>query len=149
MLRTAKQLQTEASAFAPCPQDKRAVRSWIEAARDKAGDADNATVSLGTRFEAAYDAAFFVALAVLNAAGWKHRPGDGHHVFVLEAACTAAGATVATFDRPDAIREVRNQKYAGIERTAADLQDAKAAFVEFSDIAVDWLKANHGKLLQR
>ena len=148
MLRTAQQLQTEASAFALCPQDKRAVRSWIEAAQDKARDAGNATVSLGTRFEAAYDATFFVALAILNAAGWKHRPGDGHHAFVLEAACASVGATVASFDRLDAIREVRNQKYAGIERTAADLQDAKAAFEEFSEIAVDWLKTKHGRLLQ-
>lgn len=147
MLRTAKQLQTEASAFAPCPQDKRAVRAWIEAAQDKAKDADNATVSLGTRFEAAYDAAFFVALAVLNAGGWKHRPVEGHHAFVLEASCAAVGTSVATLDRLDAVREVRNQKYAGIERTRADLRDATAAFDEFSKIAVDWLQIHHASLL--
>ena len=148
MLRTTKQLQSEASAFVPCPQDKRAVRAWIEAAQEKAGDADNETVSIGTRFEAAYDAAFFVALAALNAAGWKHRPVDGHHAFVLEASCAAVGASVATFDRLDAVREVRNQKYAGIERTQADLRDAQATFEEFSKIAIHWLQAHHGKLLQ-
>lgn len=109
MLRTAKQLQAEASAFAPCPQDKTAVRSWIEAAQAKANDADIETVSLGTRFEAACDAAF---------------------------------------DRLDAIREVRNQKYAGIERTAADLRDAKAALEDFSSIAVQWLQASHAALLK-
>lgn len=147
MLRTAKQLQVEASAFSTCPQDKRAVRAWLEAAQDKARDAANSTVSLGTRFEAAYDAAFFVALAVLNASGWKHRPVEGHHAFVLEAACAAIGAGVATFDRLDAIREVRNQKYAGIERTETDLQDARAGFDEFSTIAVAWLQASHRKLL--
>jgi hypothetical protein len=54
MLRTAKQLQTEASAFAPCPKDKTAVRAWINAAQAKAKDADNKTVSLGTRHEVAY-----------------------------------------------------------------------------------------------
>jgi hypothetical protein len=85
MLRTAKQLQAEASAFAPCPQDKKAVRSWIEAAQAKSRDA---------------------------------------------------------------VREVRNQKYAGIERTEADLRDAKAAFVAFSAVAVGWLQAHHTKLLQ-
>lgn len=63
MLRTAKQLQAEASAFAPCPQDKAAVRSWIGAAQAKTKDANNATVSLGNRFEATYDAAFLVAPA--------------------------------------------------------------------------------------
>jgi hypothetical protein len=85
MLRTAKQLQTEASAFAPCPRDKTAIRAWIAGAQAKAKDADNQTVSLGTRFEAAYDAAFFVALAVLNAEGWKSRSVEGHHGYVLEA----------------------------------------------------------------
>ena len=108
MLRTAKQLQAEASAFTPCPQDKTAVRSWIAAAQAKTKDANNATVSLGTRFEAAYDAAFFVALAVLNAQGWKSRSVEGHHGYVLEAACAAAGASIATFDRLDAIADSLN-----------------------------------------
>lgn len=148
MLRTAKQLQAEASAFAPCPQDKTAVRSWIGAAQAKTDDANNDTVSLGTRFEAAYDAAFFAALAVLNAGGWKSRSVEGHHAYVLEPACAAAGASVATFDRLDAIREVRNQKYAGIERTEADLRDAKAALEDFSNIAVQWLRASHAALLK-
>jgi len=148
MLRAAKQLQAESSAFAPCPQDKTAVRAWIGAAQAKATDADNVTVSLGTRFEAAYDAAFFVALAVLNAEGWKSRSVEGHHGFVLEAACAAAGTSDASFDRLDALRDVRNQKYAGIERTAADLRDAKAALTEFSQIAVDWLQAKHEALLK-
>jgi len=148
MLRTAKQLQIEASAFAPCPRDKTAVRAWIGAAQAKAKDAGNSTVSLGTRFEAAYDAAFFVALAVLNAQGWKSRSVEGHHGYVLEAACAAAEASVATFDRLDAVRDVRNQKYAGIERTEADLRDAKAAFEEFSNIAVHWLQTRHADLLK-
>jgi acyl transferase domain-containing protein len=148
MLRTAKQLQTDEDAFQPCPQDKKAVRAWIEAAKEKSKDADNATVSLGTRFEAAYDAAFTVALAVLNAAGWRHRAVNGHHSFVLEAACAAAGASDATFDRLDAIRDIRNQKYTGVSRTEADLQDAKDGFEEFSKVAVAWLQAEHGNLLK-
>jgi hypothetical protein len=147
-LRSAKQLQTEASAFATCPKDKTAVRAWLGAAQAKAKDADNKTVSLGTRFEAAYDAAFFVALAVLNAEGWKSRSVDGHHAFVLEAACSAVAASVTTFDRLDAIRDVRNQKYAGIERTEADLRDAKTALSEFSEIAVNWFRVNHAALLK-
>ncbi len=148
MLRTAPQLQTEAKAFASCPQDKKAVRSWIGSAQDKTRDAQNASVSLGTRFEAAYDATFFLALAVLNAAGWKHRPVDGHHGFVLEAACAALGASEATFERLDAIRDVRNQKYAGIERTKGDLRDAQAALEAFAESAVGWLSAHHPALLR-
>ena len=148
MLRSAKQLQVEASAFATCPKDKAAVRAWIGAAQEKAKDADNPTVSLGTRFEAAYDAVSFNALAVLNAEGWKSRSVEGHHGMVLEAACSAVGARTTTFDRLDAMRDVRNQKYAGIERTESDLRDAKTAFNEFSEIAVGWLQINHGALLK-
>ena len=67
---------------------------------------------------------------------------------MLEAACAAAGANVATFDRLDAIRDVRNQKYAGIERTATDLQAAQGVLTEFSGIAVDWLRLEHNSLLK-
>jgi hypothetical protein len=148
MLRNARQLQAEANAFAPCPQDRTAVRSWIRAAQAKALDAQNDTVSLGTRFEAAYDGAFFIALAVLNAQGWKARSVDGHHAFVIEAACAAVGASVGVFDRLDAVRDVRNQKYAGIERTSADLRDAQVVFEQFSSAAVQWLEASHAALLK-
>lgn len=148
MLRNARQLQTEVNAFAPCPQDKTAVRSWIAAAQAKAKDAQNDTVSLGTRFEAAYDGAFFIALAVLNAQGWKGRSVDGHHGYVLEAACSAVRVSVGVFDRLDAVRDIRNQKYAGIERTRADLRDAQAVFDEFSAAAVQWLLTSHAALLK-
>ena len=124
------------------------MRAWIEAAQAKALDADNKTVSVGTRFEAAYDAAFFVALAMLNAQGWKSRSVEGHHGFVLEAACQAAATGEAIFDRLDAVRDIRNQKYAGIERTLGDLRDAKAAFTGFSHIAVDWIQMHHASLLK-
>lgn len=124
------------------------MRAWIEAAQAKALDAGNKTVSVGTRFEAAYDAAFFVALAVLNAQGWKSRSVEGHHGFVLEAACQAVGTGDATFDRLDAVRDIRNQKYAGIARTLDDVRDARAAFTAFSQIAVDWLQTHHAALLK-
>lgn len=133
----------------PCPRDKVAIRAWIEAANDKAADSGNASVSVGTRFEAAYDATFFVALAVLNASGWKHRAIEGHHAFVLEAACEAVGAGIALADRLDSVREVRNLKYAGQGRTPADLSDSQAAFEAFSALAIDWLQAHHASLLTR
>jgi hypothetical protein len=148
MLRNAQQLQTEESAFERRPQDKKAVHAWLAAAQDKWRDSDNSSVSIGTRFEAAYDAVFFVALAVLNAAGWKARAVDGHHAYALEAACAAVGAGEATFDRLDAIREVRNQKYAGVGRTDADLRDARIALNEFSAIAGAWMSERHPTLLK-
>lgn len=140
MLRSANQLQTEEGAFHPCAQDKGAIRRWVTAAQEKSLDADNVSVSIGTRFEAAYDAAFNIALAVINANGWRLRSVQGHHAFALEAACEAIGAGLTTFDKLDAIRELRNQKYDGIARTDADLREAKAAFQTFSDVAVAWLQ---------
>ena len=148
MLRSAKQLQAEENAFHPCAQDKVAVRRWITSAQEKLRDADNLSVSTGTRFEAAYDAAFNIALAVVNASGWRLRSVQGHHAFALEASCEAIGAGLATFDKLDAIRELRNQKYDGIPRTDADLQDAKAVFQKFSDVAVAWLQAEHPGLFK-
>jgi hypothetical protein len=131
MLRSANQLRTEESAFRPCAQDKGAIRRWVTAAQEKSLDADNVSVSIGTRFEAAYDAAFNIALAVINANGWRLRSVQGHHAFALEAACEAIGAGLTTFDKLDAIRELRNQKYDGVARTA---------FQTFSDVAVAWLQ---------
>ena len=148
MLRSAKQLQAEESAFHPGAQDKLAVRRWITSAQEKLRDADNVSVSTGTRFEAAYDAAFNIALAVVNASGWRPRSVQGHHAFALEAACEVIGAGLKTFDKLDAIRELRNQKYDGIPRTEADLQEAKAAFQNFSDLAVAWLQAKHPSLFK-
>ncbi len=116
MLRSASQLQSEERAFHPCGHDKIAIRGWITAAQEKALDAKNASVSLGTRFEASYDAAFNVALAVINASVWRPRSIQGHHAFSLEAACEAVGAGQRIFDQLDAIRELRNQKYDGVAR---------------------------------
>jgi hypothetical protein len=56
-------------------------------------------------------------------------------------------AGVPLADRLDAVREVRNQKYAGMGRTPADLRDAKAASAAFSALAIDWLLAHHAPLL--
>lgn len=111
-------------------------------------DAKNASVSLGTRFEASYDAASNVALAVINASGWRPRSIPGHHAFALEAACDAVGAGQSIFDKLDAIRELRNQKYDGVARKESDLLEAQAIFQTFSDLAIAWLQHKHPALLK-
>ncbi len=148
MLRSAKQLQAEEKAFHPCAQDKVAIRAWISAAHEKTLDADNTSVSMGTRVEAAYDATFNIALAVINASGWRHRAVPGHHAFVLEAACESIGAKESLFDRLDAIRELRNQKYDGIARTAADLVDVRKVYQHFSALVENWLPLAHPGLFK-
>ena len=148
MLRTASQLQIEEKAFLACPQDRGAIRRWITAAQEKAQDAENVTVSTGTRFEAIYDATFNIALVVLNASGWRRRAVQGHHGLVLEAACAAIGAGEAMFDRLDAVHDMRNQKYDGIARTDADLVEANKLFHAFNTAAGAWLQNEHAALLK-
>ncbi|HSV45195.1 MAG TPA: hypothetical protein VLJ58_05325 [Ramlibacter sp.] len=48
----------------------------------------------------------------------------------------------AAFDRVDAIRVLRNQKYSGLERTEKDVAAANAVFDEIEQLAEQWLKAN-------
>jgi hypothetical protein len=148
MLRSAQQLSLDQRAFHQCPQDKGTVRGLLEAAQRKTQDALLAENSLDTRVEANYDACFNIALAVLNAQGWKSKSIEGHHRFALEAACSAIGASDGLYERVDAIRDVRNLKYTGASRTKRDLDFSKKVQEEFSGLAVEWLQATHLPLLQ-
>ena len=149
MLRTPDAFMREGSrVFRVAATDKTLVRSLIEAAQAKAGDAKIEAVSLDTRVEAAYDAVFDCCLAVLNAAGYRIGSAPGHHEQALEAACALIRAGERLFDNLDALRDVRNQKYTGARRTAADLEIAHTALGEFSELAVEWLRRNHDALLR-
>jgi hypothetical protein len=140
MLRSARQLQIENRAFVACPLDLGTIRRLLEASERKKADALREANSADTRVEAFYDACFNIALAVLNASRWKAVSIEGHHAFTLEAACEAIGATEATFDRADAVRELRNQKYAGVERSNKDVQVARAMFEEIQGLAEHWFR---------
>jgi hypothetical protein len=148
MLRSAHELSRDEKAFQPCSQDKGTVRGLLEAAQRKTQDALLAANSLDTRVEANYDACFNIALAVLNAQGWKGKSVSGHHRFALEAACSAIGTSEGLYDRVDAIRDVRNLKYTGASRTQRDLDFSMTVLEEFSTLAVVWLQKTHPALLQ-
>lgn len=147
MTRSARQLSLEEGAFRPCAQDKITVRNLLGATQRKTRDAQLSQNSFDTRVEANYDACFNIALAVVNAEGWKSKSDAGHHKLTLEAACSAIGASQGLLDKVDAIREVRNLKYSGVGRTQRDLDFSVKVLGEFSDLAVAWLKANHPSLL--
>lgn len=148
MLRSARQLSTDERAFHPCPRDKATVRAYIEAAERKMHDALIEANSFDTRVEANYDACFNLALAVLNAEGWRARAVQGHHEFILEAACSAMGASDALFSRVDATRQVRNRKYTGISRTQQDFEYSQKVLQEFATLAAAWMQAAHGDMLK-
>lgn len=148
MLRSARQLSLDEQAFQPCPQDRATIAALLAAAARKREDALREANSLDTRVEANYDACFNIALAVLNAHGWKARPLPAHHRYTLEAACEAIGAGEALFDRVDAIRDVRNQKYTGISRSRKDYEFSLRVLDEFAHAAGAWFGARHAGLLK-
>jgi len=120
----------------------------LAAASRKRDDALLEANSMDTRVEATYDACFNIALAVLNAHGWKARPVPAHHRFTLEAACEALGAGERLFDRVDAIRDVRDQKYTGISRSRKDCEFSLKVLDEFAQAASAWFGMNHAALLK-
>jgi hypothetical protein len=148
MLRSAQQLHLEAKAFHKCAQDKVTVKNLLQSAQRQTEDGLVSKISFDTRVEANYDACFNIALAIINAEGWKPTSINGHHKFAIEAACSAIGANERLHDNVDAIRDVRNLKYTGASRTQRDLDFSAKVLKEFSELAVTWLKEKHSKLLQ-
>jgi hypothetical protein len=149
LLRSYQQLADESRAFHRCPQDRVAIGNWLRAAERKNADAAVVQNSFDTRVEARYDVCFNLALVVANAQGWKPGSLEGHHVHTLEAACQAIDASEALFDRIDAIRQLRNQKYGGAERTQRDLEAAVRIGAEFNQLVANWLTRTHPALLPR
>ena len=124
------------------------MQALIASASRKKGDAELTANSWDTRVEANYDTCLNLALAVVNALGYKAKSDSGHHAAVLEATCSAIGASEALFDRVDAIRVIRNLKYTGMERTGADYTQSKMACEEFTQLVAAWLQGKHAALLK-
>lgn len=114
-LRTPEAFYAEQSkVFEKAPINAQLIAGWTAASRQKLEDLAKATASkqsAATRVDIAYDAAFNLALAVLCKAGWRSKAADGHHAQGLEAACAIAGVGTGDFDRLDALRDLRNDKY--------------------------------------
>lgn len=56
--------------------------------------------------------------------GWRCTAAEGHHVQALEAACAYVGITASVHDEVDAMRDMRNNQYQGIEPSAQDVEYA-------------------------
>jgi hypothetical protein len=120
-----------------------ASRGWLRIAERLMRDSRNAKNSNETRLTAAYDSILNFALVVVSARGYRVTSADGHHAQTLEAACACIGAGTGLLDRIDAVRIVRNEKYAGIEVKDADVAAAAKALSEFTALCADWLKRTH------
>lgn len=125
MLRKPEQFEREGSkVFRKAPVNKVSIEGWVKIAGGKAADATRKANSASTRLGAAYDSIFNLALAILCKNGWRCTAADGHHAQALEAACAYSGIGSAVHDEVDAMRDLRNNQYQGIEPTAQDVEYA-------------------------
>lgn len=143
-LRLPEQFQKQGSkVFKQAGQNHVSSTGWIRIAGRLTKDAQNKAVSNELRLSAAYDTMLNFALVVLSAQKYRVTSEDGHHAQTLKAACAYIGASDGLFDRVDAIRTVRHDKYAGIEVKDADVVAAVSAMDEFIALAAEWLKQTH------
>lgn len=125
MLRKPEQFEREGSkVFSKAPVNTVSIGGWVKIAGGKAADAARKANSASTRLGAAYDSIFNLALAILCKNGWRCTAADGHHAQALEAACAYAGIGSAAHDEVDAMRDLRNNQYQGIEPTPQDVEYA-------------------------
>lgn len=120
-------LRAGSKVFVKAPVNRDAIAGWCNIAKGKVADAQREANSRSTRLGAAYDAVLNLSFAVLLHQGWRCTSANGHHAEALEAAAAYVGVTEAVFDRVDAIRDLRNNQYQGVEPTKADVVAALAA----------------------
>lgn len=125
MLRKPEDFYKEGSkVFRKAPVNRESIQGWVGIARGKVADAQRKENSRTTRLGAAYDAVLNLSFAVLATKGWRCTSGDGHHAQALEAAASYANVTDSVFDRVDAIRDLRNNQYRGVEPSEDDVEAA-------------------------
>lgn len=125
-------LRAGSKVFVKAPVSRMSVAGWRSIAQGKAADAHRAANSNSTRLGAAYDAVLNLSFAVLLIEGWRCTSANGHHAEALEAAAAIVGVTESVFDRVDAIRDLRNNQYQGMEPTADDVEAALEAMARMA-----------------
>lgn len=123
MLRKPEDFIREGSkVFSKVPVNLANIEGWRNISQGKIADAYRQENSRTTRLGAAYDAMLNLSLAVLSKNGWRAGGVEGHHKEALEAACAYAGFTSAVHDQIDAIRDLRNNQYRGVEPSLDDVK---------------------------
>lgn len=123
---------------------------WLKQAEVKLNDAQQTSVSEGTRMDAAWDAVLMACLAIACAQGWRVTSDKGHHAVALEGAAQAVSLSVSHFDELDTLRDWRNRKYrAGHEVLPEELAEALAWVKAFMTTVAQWFADHHADLLKR
>ncbi|WP_454737757.1 hypothetical protein [Cupriavidus necator] len=100
-------------------QNKQMVQDLLRAALQKFQDTKIPRVSDPTRFEAAYDAILFAALAVFAAQGYRISAAPGHHRVALEGLVGSLDGGQLLLDELDGLLTIRNSKYTGFATVRA------------------------------
>jgi hypothetical protein len=122
-LRRPEDFESEGS-LRKAPVNKTSIDGWMAIAKGKVADAQREANSPTTRLGAAYDAMLNLSLALLCKHGWRSTSAEGHHIAALEVACGYAGIGQTLFDEVDAIRDLRNDQYKGMEPKQQDIEYA-------------------------
>lgn len=134
----------------PHETDSTELGRLLDAARRNLNDAHVETISLETRFDAAYKAIMQAALVALMANGYRpdtNRPG--HHMTTVQALTKTIGLPRERMTVLDALRRKRNQSdYTGedIDEVSTEqcIQEADRLLVEVTE----WLKEHRPDLIR-
>ncbi|MFJ4293086.1 hypothetical protein ACIP1U_25405 [Cupriavidus sp. NPDC089707] len=130
-------------------QNKQMVQELLRAAVQKFQDTKVGGVSDPTKFEAAYDAILFAALAVFAAQGFRLSAAHGHHRIALEGLVGSLEGGQLLLDELDGLLSIRNSKYTGFATVRApDLRLALALAERMLNETSQWLHANHPEMLK-
>lgn len=105
--------------------DANELQDLLKAARRQIEDANVPGLSAEARFQLAYTGVLALATAVIRAAGYRLRSGEGHHRRSFEAASLAIGPEARNFtDFFELCRRKRNViSYEGSEASEAEATD--------------------------
>lgn len=129
--------------------NKMQIQGWLNEAALKYADAQRQANSASTRTDAAYDAVFFCALAVLASRSVRVSSKPGHHRMALEAAARVMSLPQALVDTVDALRDWRNRKYqAAFTASDADVADALDTARRYLEATAGWFQLASPGLLK-
>ncbi|SPA01923.1 hypothetical protein CBM2626_B130112 [Cupriavidus taiwanensis] len=102
-----------------------------------------------TKFEAAYDAILFAALAVFAAQGYRITAAQGHHRIALEGLVGSIGGSQLLLDELDGLLSIRNEKYTGFATVRApDMRLALEHARRILDDTSHWLREHFPGMLK-
>ena len=129
--------------------DRAQIARLLAAAERNVADAQIAGVSAENRFDAAYKAIMQLAMAALNANGWRTRTSvPGHHRTVLQTLSLTVAVAPEKVRLLDALRKQRNlSDYAGEMVPDAAVAECLASAKDLSGHVRGWLATHRPELL--